>query len=598
MSGLGTGRRTHTCGELRPEHLGQTVRLAGWVGGRRNLGGIFFVDLRDRYGVTQITLTEAQSEAVKFSTEWVLGVEGVVVAREAANKDHETGEIEVQVGSIEVLSGAKVPAFEIRDDIETAVETRLEHRHLDLRRSLLQRNLVHRSRFTNAMRRAFEELKFVEVETPILTKATPEGARDYLVPSRVHPGDFYALPQSPQIFKQILMVSGFDRYYQVARCFRDEDLRADRQPEFTQLDMEMSFVDEEDVFRTWEAVLASTYRDSMDVELSLPFPRLTWSEAMNRFGSDKPDTRFGLELQDLAEWVPVSGFKVFQSVLESGGRVMGVRVPGGGKTVSRGQMKGLESLAKTYGAKGLAWWKPGESGGGAGPVAKFCDGDSGAKLRELTGAEDGDLMLFCGASQRITWAVLGNLRLHLGAKLELFDKEARNFLWVTEFPMFEYDEEAGAWFSAHHPFTSPVDETLGGGNPDRAGLMSRAYDLVLNGWELGSGSIRIHSQELQSKIFDLLGISPEEAQAKFGFLLEALASGAPPHGGFALGLDRLTALNLGLDQIRDVIAFPKTTSAADLMCGAPSSLEAHQLADVHIGLAGKALEGPTDGPEG
>jgi aspartyl-tRNA synthetase len=586
----GAWRRTHTCGELRQAQIGQRVVLNGWVHSRRNLGGIYFVDLRDRYGLTQIKIPTELGEKVAFSAEWVLSVRGEVVQREAPNRDMPTGEVELRAEAIEVLSDATVPPFEIRDELGTAVETRLQYRYIDLRRRPLQQALIHRSRFINAMRRAFEKQGFIEVETPILTKATPEGARDYLVPSRVHPGHFYALPQSPQIFKQILQVAGFDRYFQVARCFRDEDLRADRQPEFTQLDMEMSFVVEEDIFRAWEQVLVETFQEAMGLRLSVPFPRLSWRQAMERYGVDKPDTRFGMQLVDVAAWVPKSGFGVFQAALARGERVLCLPVSGGGEAISRGQMKSLEDLGKTYGAGGIAWWKPGEEGGGAGPIAKFMEGASGAALLELTGAKSGDLLLFCAAKERVAWAALGALRNHLGKRLGLIPAGQWNFLWVTEFPMFELDEESGRWTSAHHPFTAPVDTTLGGENPDRAGLASRAYDLVLNGWELGSGSIRIHQRELQARVFRMLGISEDEARRKFGFLLEALASGAPPHGGFAMGLDRVVALSLGQEQIRDVIAFPKTTSATDLMCGAPSTVSPEQLAEVHVGLAGKAKE--------
>ena len=580
-------QRSHTCGELREEHIGQSVVLNGWVDARRDKGGIYFVVLRDRYGVTQAVLTKEQGDAVHFSAEWVLSIRGEVVRRESPNPELPTGLVEVRAEHIEVLAEAEVPPFEIRDDIETADDVRLRYRYVDLRRPIVQRRLIHRSRFINAMRRAFEAEGFVEVETPVLTKATPEGARDYLVPSRLHPGEFYALPQSPQIFKQILQVSGFDKYFQVARCFRDEDLRADRQPEFTQLDMEMSFVCEEDVFGVWERVMAQVFRESMDTELPTPFPRMPWREAMNRFGVDKPDTRFGLELQDLSSWVPTSGFGVLASALEAGGRVMGIVVPGGGASISRGQMKGLEELVKTYGAKGLAWWKPGESGGAAGPIARFCEGASGEALCALTGAKNGDLVL-CGAGpERVVWASLGHLRVELGRRLGLAAQDRWDFLWVTNFPMFEFDEQAGRWFASHHPFTAPVDPNLGGDDPDKAALESRAYDLVLNGWELGSGSIRIHSSKVQQRVFDLLGIGAEEAQRKFGFLLEALAHGAPPHGGFAMGLDRTVALTADCEQIREVIAFPKTTSAADLMCGAPSPIPAEQLREVHVAsLAG------------
>ena len=573
--------------------------LNGWVDARRDHGGIYFVDLRDRYGITQVTLTPEQSDALPFSTEFVLGVRGEVVERENPNPERPTGLIEVRAQTIEVLAPSPTPPIDIIDDLDAAVDTRLRYRYLDLRRGPLQHNLIHRSKFIGSIRRAFEDEDFVEIETPVLTRATPEGARDYLVPSRVHPGQFYALPQSPQIFKQILMVSGYDRYYQVARCFRDEDLRADRQPEFTQLDMEMSFVHEEDVFAVWEKVLGRAFRENMGMELPETFPRMRWEEAMNRFGSDKPDTRFGMELVDLAEWVPSCEFRVFQGALESGGRVMAIRVPGGGKAVSRGQLKSLESAAKELGAKGLAWWKPGEEGGAAGPVAKFMAGEAGEKLLALTASEgttpDGDLLLFGADSERGVWRVLGELRLRLARQLDLLppatgDGAQWNFLWVTHFPMFEYDEDAGRYFSSHHPFTCPEDETLGGDEPDVSKLVSRAYDLVLNGWELGSGSIRIHRQDVQARVFDLLGIDAEEQQLKFGFLLEALAYGAPPHGGFAVGLDRLIALTLGLDSIRDVVAFPKTTSAADLMCGAPSGVASEQLAEVHVAPAGKALE--------
>jgi len=585
-------RRTHTCGELRAEHVGQTVTLNGWVAGRRDHGGIYFVDLRDRFGVTQIVLDAALSAAVQFSVEYVVAATGVVVRRaENTNPELATGEIEVRITRFEVLSPATVPPFAIEDGIETAIDTRLRHRYLDLRRPELQKNLVHRSRFIGAMRRAFEQQGFVEVETPVLTKATPEGARDYLVPSRVHPGEFYALPQSPQIFKQLLMVSGLDRYFQVARCFRDEDLRADRQPEFTQLDMEMSFIAENDIFAAWETSLVAVFREVMGIEIAHPFPRMTWSEALNRFGSDKPDIRYGLELADLAAWVPSSGFQVFQNVLAEGGRVMAIAVPGGGEAISRGQMKGLEDQAKGLGAKGLAWWKPGETGGGAGPLAKFTEGAVGEDLLRRMGASKNDLVLFCAGPERLVWKVLGALRIECARRLGLVPDGITTahdfrFLWVVDFPMFEWDEDEKRYMSAHHPFTAPVDSKLEG---DLGGMLSRAYDLVLNGWELGSGSIRIHDRALQSRVFDLLGIAPEEARVKFGFLLDALASGAPPHGGFALGLDRTVALTLGLDGIRDVIAFPKTASATDLMCGAPSLVPERQLNEVHVARAGRAL---------
>ncbi|MCB9915470.1 MAG: aspartate--tRNA ligase [Planctomycetes bacterium] len=576
-------RRTHTCGELRTAHVGAQVRLNGWVDGRRDHGGVYFLDLRDRYGTTQVVIDEELTGEVKLGPEDVVGVWGEVVARGAENRNPAlaTGEIEVLAKRVEVLSKSKVPPFEVIDDLDTAIETRLRYRYVDLRRRPLQRNLAHRSRFINALRRAFEDEGFLEIETPVLNRATPEGARDYLVPSRVHPGEFYALPQSPQLFKQILMVAGYDRYFQVARCFRDEDLRADRQPEFTQLDMEMSFVEEEDVFAIWERALRRTFAETMQLDLPATFPRMRWSEAMERFGVDKPDTRFGMELQGIDAWAAASEFGVFRDCVAGGGRVMAIVVAGGREGVSRGQMKPLEKTAKEFGAKGLAWWKPGEEGGAAGPMARWCEGAPGARLMEQLGASADDLVLFCADRREITWRVLGQLRLVLARQLGLVPEGRWDFLWVTHFPMFERDEASGRWASSHHPFTAPEDWSLSG---DPGDMCSRAYDLVLNGWELGSGSVRIHRGDVQQRVFDLLGIGADEQRQKFGFFLEALSYGAPPHGGFAVGLDRLVALTLGLDNIRDVIPFPKTTSASDLMCEAPSPVAPEQLEEVHIQL--------------
>ena len=575
-------RRTHTCGELRRSHVGQSVTLNGWVAARRDHGGIYFVDLRDRYGLTQVVLGPEQADAAKLGPEFTISVRGKVVARasENVNEERPTGEVEVHVEHLDILSRAQTPPFPIDDAGETALETRLKFRYLDLRRVDMQKNLIHRSRFVLALRRAFEAQGFVEVETPILTKATPEGARDYLVPSRVHPGEFYALPQSPQIFKQILMVAGLDRYFQVARCFRDEDLRADRQPEFTQLDMEMSFVEEDDVFGVWERALADTFKEAMGEEIQVPFPRMPWSEAMERFGIDKPDLRFGLELVGVDEWARASEFNVFRGAVEQGGRVQGLVVPAKHE-LSRKDVAGLEESAKASGAKGLAWWKAGAQGG-SGPLSRFCAGERGAALMQRMGAAEGDTCLFVADKQATVWRVLGELRNALGKRFGLVNPSERRFLWVTQFPMFEYDEKEKRWFSTHHPFTAPVDWTMGGEKPDLAKLASRAYDLVLNGWELGSGSVRIHRSDVQKRVFSILGIGEAEQKRKFGFLLEALSYGAPPHAGFAVGLDRLTALTLGLDNIRDVVAFPKTTSAADLMCEAPSSVAPEQLEEVHI----------------
>jgi aspartyl-tRNA synthetase len=579
-------RRTHTCGELRAEQIGKRVCLNGWVHARRNLGGIYFVDLRDRYGITQVLLGEDIGDAVKLNAEDVISVTGKVILRQSPNPERPTGEIEIDAESLEILSQSRTPAMEVAGGDLPAVETRLRYRFLDLRREPMQHNIIHRARFTSAIRRAFEAQGFLDIETPILTKATPEGARDYLVPSRVHPGHFYALPQSPQIFKQILMVAGFDRYYQVARCFRDEDLRADRQPDFTQLDFEMSFVEEEDVFAVWEKAMLETFRDTMGVELPTSFPRLRYGEAMERYGSDKPDTRFGLELIDVAQWARRSDFKVFQNVLDGGGRVMGLCVKGGA-SLSRKEIDALGGYVQEFGAKGLAWWKA-DAGGGTGPLARFAAGDLAPALMETMDAESGDLCVFVADRQSVVHRSLGELRVHLGGKLELMT-EGWNFLWVTHFPLFERDEETGGWTSSHHPFTAPEDETLGGiesnDDPRLGEFTSRSFDLVLNGWELGSGSVRIHRAEVQERIFAVLGIGEEERRAKFGFLLEALSFGAPPHAGFGLGLDRLVALTVGLDSIRDVIAFPKTTSAADLMCEAPSEVSPEQLEEVHIQLS-------------
>ncbi len=580
-------RRTHTCGALRVEHVGQEVTLNGWVDARRDHGGIYFLDLRDRYGVTQVTLAESLADSIVLSPETVLSVRGEVRARDErnVNPDRATGAIELQAQSVEVLSKAKVPPFEILDDLDTAVDIRLRHRYLDLRRPSMLANLVHRARFVSAMRRAFDAEGFVEVETPILTKATPEGARDYLVPSRVHAGKFYALPQSPQIFKQLLMCAGVDKYYQVARCFRDEDLRADRQPEFTQLDMEMSFVVEEDVFGAWERILVTTLRDAIGYELPTPIPRLRYDEAIARFGLDKPDLRFGLELVNVDEWAARSDFKVFTGAVEGGGHVVGIRVPAQHE-LSRKEIAALEAHVKEYGAKGLAYWKASREGG-TGPLARFV-GEGAGDLMERMGAEEGDLTLFVADRPAVAFRAMGELRNLLGRKLELIPAGQWNFLWVTHFPMFDHDEESDTWSPSHHPFTAPEDPALGGDDPDLGALRSRAYDLVLNGWELGSGSVRIHDPAIQQRVFRLLGIGEEEQREKFGFLLEGLSYGAPPHAGFALGLDRITALLRGLESIRDMIAFPKTTSAADLMCEAPSAVPDSLLAEVHVRSTAKA----------
>src|SRR5262245_10949127 len=505
MAPRGDWRRTHTCGELRAAHVGQTVTLNGWVHKRRDHGGIYFVDLRDRYGITQVVLGAQFSEAVKLSGEDVIGVTGKVVARERANvnKERETGEIEVVAEGWETRAKAKTPPIDVAASELPAVETRLKYRYLDLRRPAMQKNLVHRARFISAMRAAFEREGFVEVETPVLTKATPEGARDYLVPSRVHPGSFFALPQSPQIFKQILMVAGLDKYFQVARCFRDEDLRADRQPDFTQLDMEMSFVEEEDVFAVWERVLSATFRDALGIQLTVPFPRLRHAEALERYGSDKPDVRFGLELVDVAAWAAKSEFKVFHGALEKGGRVLAINA--GAVPFSRKEIEGeLAAAAALGGAKGLAWWKA-DPAGGTGSLARFTAGALAGELMQTLSARPGDLCLFVADTHAVARKSLSEVRLYLRNKLALADPKHFAFLWVTHFPLFTFDEEKKRWFSEHHPFTAPDDWTMGGATPQPGQLMSRSYDLVMNGWELGSGSIRIPRSEVEGRVFGILG---------------------------------------------------------------------------------------------
>lgn len=589
-SGAASWQRTHTCGALRHGNIGDSVTLCGWVANRRDHGRIFFVDLRDRYGITQITI-DPENEGVEdallalcsdLNAEDVISVHGSVQPRMAGqeNKDRATGAIEVHATRIERLSTAEPSPIDLHEDSETAIERRLEYRYLDLRRAPLQKALAFRSRFVLAIRRCLEDLEFIEVETPILTKATPEGARDYLVPSRVHKGKFYALPQSPQIFKQLCMVAGLDRYYQIARCFRDEDLRADRQPEFTQLDMEMSFVEENDVLDVLERAVCAGFKDVMNIELERPFVRIDYRDAMERYGLDKPDLRFGLELVDVAPEVADCGFKVFTGALERGGRVRCLRVPGGAAW-TRKVVDGLGTFAQEYGAKGLAWIKVGDDGATSGPASKWFEGEASIALLAKAGAESGDLLLFAADTESVTSRVLGELRNHVAEILGLRDPSTFSFAWVMHFPMFDWSEERGRWEALHHPFTAPRDWDADL-KADPGNVESRAYDLVLNGWELGSGSIRIHRRDVQERIFDFLGLSKEEAQEKFGFLLSAFRYGAPPHGGFAMGIDRIVALALGQTSIRDVIAFPKTTAAADLMTRAPSSIAAAQLAELSI----------------
>ncbi len=581
--------RSHTCGELHSGHKGKSVTLCGWVASARNHGGIIFVDLRDRFGITQITFDpeaegspeELLEQAASLGNEDVLKIEGVVALRAEGQKNphRPTGEIEVFAKKMEILSKSRPIPIDLSEKNETAIETRLRYRYLDLRRPSMLQGLEFRSRFCHALRDYLLGEAFIEVETPILTKTTPEGARDYLVPSRIHQNKFYALPQSPQIFKQLLMVGGLDRYFQIARCFRDEDLRADRQPEFTQLDLEMSFVEEEDVLQVVEGAVVHAFKRCLGMDLVAPFPRLRHEEAMERFGTDKPDLRFGLELVDLSALVGRTEFKVFTSALEAGGCVKAIPVPEGG-SFSRKEIQNLEEVAKEYGARGLAWCKLGDEGL-TGPVAKFFREGLEESLIEKTGLQPGGLLLFGAGDRAIVLKSLAEVRNTLGKKLELVKPGDFAFAWVTHFPLFEWNLDKERYEFSHHPFTAPEDWDVDfSQNTDK--VPSRAYDLVLNGWELGSGSIRIHRQDVQQRIFDFLGMSRQEAQEKFGFLLNAFQFGAPPHGGFAFGIDRIVTLALGLESIRDVIAFPKTASAACLMTEAPSPADPHQLEELKI----------------
>jgi len=584
---LASWQRTHTCGELTAAQVGVETTLCGWIENRRDHGQLVFLDLRDRYGVTQAVFdpdsgcaAELIDQASRLGQEDVISVRGTVRRRQQANPERATGEIEVDVGHLEVLNEADPPPFEVLDEPEASEELRMAHRYLDLRRRPLAEAMVARSRFVTAVRNYLQDHRFVDVETPILTKSTPEGARDYLVPSRVNPGQFYALPQSPQIFKQLLMVAGLDRYYQIARCFRDEDLRADRQPEFTQIDLEMSFVEEEDVLRLVEGMMVESMRAGFGIELETPFPRLTHAEAMRRFGSDKPDLRFGMELVDVSAVVKDSAFKVFSGAVASGGMVAGLRVEGAAERYSRKDIeKDLTAFVGEYGAKGLAWGKVGPEGI-TGSIGKFFGGDDGKPLVEAMGAADGDLLVFVADRVPVVQRALGNLRVRLGTDLGLRQKDRFQCGWITDFPMFEHNEEQDRWDSCHHPFTAPSDWDADFADPASVG--SRAYDLTMNGWELGSGSVRIHRRDVQERVFEFLGIGPEEQQAKFGFLLEAFRFGAPPHAGIALGVDRIVTLATGSESIRDVIAFPKTTSAQDLMCKAPSPVAEAQLDELYI----------------
>ena len=586
MRGL---KRTCRCAELTTENIGQTVTVMGWVQKSRNKGGIVFVDLRDRSGIIQLIFEEDTvgsdgfAKAVKLRSEFVAAVTGEVTRRSGAvNENLKTGEIEIVAKEIRILSESETPPFPIEENSKTKDDLRLKYRYLDLRRPDLQRNLMLRSEVTSEVRQFLAGEGFLEIETPALNKSTPEGARDYLVPSRVHPGSFYALPQSPQLFKQLLMCSGYDRYFQVAKCFRDEDLRADRQPEFTQIDMELSFVDEEDVMDVNERLLQRIFR-LIGVEIELPLPRMTWQEAMDRFGSDKPDIRFGMELKDVTEIVRNCGFGVFTGAIENGGSVRGIRAEGQG-AMPRKKIDKLVEFARDFGAKGLAYLCVNEDGSYKSSFAKFMTEE---ELDALVGAMEGkpgDLLLFAADKNKIVWDVLGNLRLELARQMELLDKGVYRFLWVTEFPLLEYNEELGRYQAMHHPFTMPMEEDLEYLETEPGRVRARAYDIVLNGTELGGGSVRIHQNDIQERMFEALGFTKESAYSQFGFLLTPFKYGVPPHAGLAYGLDRLIMLMTKEDSIRDVIAFPKVKDASCLMTEAPGTVDPAQLEELGIDL--------------
>ena len=583
-------KRTHMCGMINRDHIGEEATLTGWVQRRRDLGKLIFVYLRDRTGFIQIVFNAEKSgeifdKAQSIRSEYVLAVSGTVVKREesAINPKYPNGDVEVIANELEILSTAETPPFYIEDGLNASEALRLKYLYLDLRRPEMQKNLILRHKVTKWVRDFLDKEGFLEIETPMLTKSTPEGARDYLVPSRVHPGEFYALPQSPQLFKQLLMLSGYDRYFQVARCFRDEDLRADRQPEFTQIDMEMSFVDVDDIISLNEGLLADVFKRALDVDVSLPLPRITWKEAMERYGSDKPDTRFGMELNDVSDLVRDCGFKVFANTVAGGGSVRAINAKGCVSKFSRKELDALGESVKTYKAKGLAWIQvTGE--GIKSSISKFFTEEQMNALLKRLDAEVGDLLLFVADRDEVVFAALGHLRLELAEKLGLLDNRVKNLLWVTEFPLLEYSEEEHRYVAEHHPFTCPMEEDIPLLEEHPEKVRAKAYDIVLNGVELGGGSIRIHDTKLQEKMLEVLGFTREQAWERFGFLLEAFKYGTPPHGGIAYGLDRMIMLLADCESIRDVIAFPKVQNASDLMTEAPSRVDDIQLKELHIKL--------------
>ena len=585
MTGL---KRTDYCGNLRASDIGRTVVVAGWVQRQRDLGALIFVDLRDREGIVQLAFDENTSKEVfdkafAVRSEYVLMAKGTVRERSSKNAEIPTGEIEIEVEDLRVLSKSETPPFEIIDNCQTAELTRLKYRYLDLRRPDLQKNILMRHKIAKITRDYFDENGFIEIETPILIKSTPEGARDYLVPSRVHKGKFYALPQSPQLYKQLSMVAGFDRYMQIARCFRDEDLRADRQPEFTQIDLEMSFVDMEDVLAIGEGYMKRVFKEALGVDVQLPLPRLTYKEAMERFGSDKPDTRYGLEIYDLSETVKSCGFGVFTSAVEAGGSVRGITAKNAVNVLTRKEIDKLTETAKGIGAKGLAWVRLNEDGTFSSSFGKFLTEDEMNAVLAKADAKPGDVVIIVGDTKNYTvLSVLGALRQIVAKKLDIIPEGKYNLLWITEFPFFDWDEELGQFVAMHHPFTAPMDECLEYLETDKAKVRAKAYDLVLNGIELCSGSIRITNPDLQARIFSLLGLSDEEAHTKFGYLLDAFKYGAPPHGGMGIGLDRLIMQMLGCESLRDVIAYPKVQNASEPMTDCPAAVDDIQLKDLGI----------------